>query len=326
MLLRAPLSAVVLAAVWLSAAAPAPSVARLARADGQADRKPPTVRMLTPARLRPPRFVGLQVRDGGSGVDGIALRVSGTRVPVGDFVASGRVHFRPLLGWEPGRLYRIRMTADDRAGNVRRFARSIRARSFGIVKLAIRDLTRAKLAGAHGAGGCGYVHLRPRGLPPGIAPLAIGDSVMLGAAWRLARAGVESDTLCGRSPGAGLGVLRRRRHRHTLPRVVVVALGTNAPITSGDIAAMLRVLGPRRKLMLVTQQRKWQAVGTGPMRRAARRHPHRITVIDWARVARGHRGWLWGDGTHLRPGGLPGYTRLIARAARAPLRRQYVLR
>jgi hypothetical protein len=264
--------------------------------------------------------------DAGSGVRAGTLAVNGRPIEVGDLAERGRVLFRARAGWEPGRSYRIRMTATDRAGNVRKFTRAIRARNFGIVALAIRNLTRARAAGAHAAGGCGYVHLRPRHFPLGSAPLALGDSVMLGAAWRLTRAGFETDTLCGRSPRAGLEVLRRRRRKGTLPEIVVVALGSNAPMTSLDIAAMIRVLGPRRKLMLVTQMRSWRPVGGGPMRRASRRHPARVSTIDWSTLARRNRRWLWGDGTHLRPAGLPGYTRLIHRAAWSKLRGRYVRR
>jgi hypothetical protein len=290
------------------------------------DVTPPVVRMSTPTRVEPARFVALRVTDAGSGVSAGALAVNGTRIDLGDLAERGRVVFRARAGWEPGRLYRIRMTATDRAGNRRRFTRTIRAHNFGIVALAIRNLTRARAAIAHAAGGCGYVHLRPRHFPPGSAPLALGDSVMLGAAWRLTRAGFETDTLCGRSPSAGLEVLRRRRHKGTLPGIVVVALGTNAAISSRDIAAMLRVLGPRRELMLVTQMRSWRPVGGGAMRRAARHHPARVALIDWSTLARRHPGWLWGDGTHLRPAGLPGYTRLIHREVWSKLRGRYVRR
>jgi hypothetical protein len=289
------------------------------------DEKPPVIRMSTPTRVGPARFVVLRVADPGSGVGAATLTVNGTRVDVGDLAGRGRVRFRARAGWEPGRLYRIRMSATDRAGNVRTFTRAIRARNFGIAALAIRDLTRARAASAHAAGGCGYVHLRPRHFPLGSAPLALGDSVMLGAAWRLTRAGFETDTLCGRSPRAGLEVLRRRRRKGTLPEIVVVALGSNAAMTSRDIGAMLRVLGPRRKLMLVTQMRHWRAVGGGPMRRASRRHPARVALIDWSRLGGRNPQWLWGDGTHLRPAGLPGYTRLIHGAVWSKLRGEYVL-
>src|SRR4051812_22700819 len=270
-----------------------------------ADSEPPAVSMRTPSRIGAARFVVLRVADAATAT----LAVNGTRVDAGDVAARGRVRVRARFGWEPGRRYRIRMTAADSAGNVRSFRASIRARNFGIHPLAIRNLTRARAPVVHSAGGCGYVHLRPRHIRPGRAPLALRDSVMLGAAWRLTRAGFETDTLCGRSPRAGVGVLRRRRARGTLPEVVVVALGSNLPMTSRDIRALLRVLGPRRRLMLVTQMRHRRAVSGAPMRRAARRHPRRVGLIDWSELARRHSGWLWGDGTHLRPSGLPGYTR-----------------
>src|SRR4051812_21163753 len=271
--------------------------------------------MLTPARIAPHRYAVIQV----SGADRATLHVNGTRVGVGDLAAHPWIRFRARAGWEPRKRYRIRVTATDSAGNVREFARTIRGRSFGIHTVALRDLIRPGRT-------CGYVHLRPRHFRAGRAPLALGDSVMLGAAWRLTHAGFESDTLCGRSPRAGLEVLRRRRDRGTLPEVVVVGLGTNATMTYGDVAAMLRVLGPRRKLMLVTATRHWRSVSGAPMRRAARRHPRRVALVDWAALARRHPGWLWGDGTHLRPRGLPGYTRLIHRVAWRSLRGRYLLR
>jgi hypothetical protein len=276
---------------------------------------PPGIRMVTPTRIAPHRFVVLQVK----GAASATLHVNGTRVDAGDLAAHPWIRFRARSGWEPRKPYRVRVTATDHAGKVRRFERTIRARNFGIHTVATRDLERPGRT-------CGYVHLRPSHFRAGVAPLALGDSVMLGAAWRLTHAGFETDTLCGRSPRSGLAVLRRRRHRGTLPEVVVVGLGTNAPMTSRDVAAILRVLGPRRKLMLVTQTRHWRAVSSGPMRHAARRHPRRVAVIDWSALARRHPGWLWGDGTHLRPLGLPGYTRLIHRIAWQPLRGRYVRR
>jgi hypothetical protein len=78
--------------------------------------------------------------------------------------------------------------------------------------------------------------------------------------------------------------------------------------------------------MLVTQMRHRREVSAAPMRRAVRRHPRRVGLIDWSALARRHPHWLWGDGTHLRPTGLPGYTRLIHRAVWTVLRGQYVSR
>src|SRR5690349_18735839 len=207
----------------------------------------PDVRMLTPTRIAPHRFAVVQVK----GAAWATLHVNGTRVEVSDLGSGGRIRFRARYGWEPRKRYRVVVRAVGRDGDVRSFERVVRATNFRIVTLAERDLT-------HPGRTCGYVRLRPRHFRAGSAPLALGDSVMLGAAWRLTHAGFETDTLCGRSPRAGLDVLRRRRHRGTLPRVVAVGLGSNAPMTSRDVAAMLRVLGPRRKLMLVISMRHWR--------------------------------------------------------------------
>ena len=159
--------------------------------------------------------------------------------------------------------------------------------------------------------GCGHVRLAPRGGLPGVAPLAIGDSVMYGAAWKLSHRGFEVDAMCGRSPAGGLFTLRNRRRKGTLPEIVVVALGTNVFPTSRDISRMLRVLGHRRTLMLVTPFRSWRPVGGTAIRRAAQRYSRRIELIDWSSRARFNRQWFWSDGTHLRTAGEFAYARLL---------------
>ena len=165
------------------------------------------------------------------------------------------------------------------------------------------------------AQGCGYAHRAPAGARIGTAPFALGDSVMLGAARLLSRKGFEVDARCARNPAEGLSILRQRRRRGTLPQIVVMALGTNIVTSSGDIARMLRAVGRRRTLMLVTPFRSWHPFNTGPMRRAARKRPKRVKLIDWSSRARRNHHWLWGDGTHLRPAGVEAYTRILKRAA-----------
>src|SRR3954454_20787932 len=84
----------------------------------------------------------------------------------------------------------------------------------------------------------------PRSNPP---PLAIGDSVMIAAAHRLARRGWEVDAREGRFMRSALRILRTRRRRDTRPDVVVVGIGTNLPPTYDEIRRSLRLLGPHRK-------------------------------------------------------------------------------
>ena len=49
------------------------------------------------------------------------------------------------------------------------------------------------------------------------------------------------------------------------------------------------------------------------MRRAARRHPDRVALLDWTRYSHGHPSWFW-DSIHLTPAGARGFARLLARA------------
>ena len=166
---------------------------------------------------------------------------------------------------------------------------------------------------------CGFAHRAPAGARVGTAPLALGDSVMLGAARVLAHRGFEVDARCARNPAEGLSILRQRARRGSLPQVVVMALGTNIAISSPDINRMLRTVGRRRKLMLVTPFRSWHPFHTQPMRRIARRRPKRVKLIDWSKRASGNHQWFWSDGTHLRPDGVEAYTHILKHAVWAHL-------
>jgi hypothetical protein len=145
------------------------------------------------------------------------------------------------------------------------------------------------------------------------APLAVGDSVMLGAADRLARAGFEVDARGCRQMSAGLDILRARRRAGTLPRVVIVALGTNWVVTRHDIRRALAIVGSRRLLVLMTPRELGGGSGSDARveRDAGRRHPRRIAVADWVRFSAGHSSWFAGDGIHLGAGGVAGMVRLL---------------
>jgi hypothetical protein len=162
-----------------------------------------------------------------------------------------------------------------------------------------------------------------RNLTPGPAPLAIGDSVLLGALDEVSAAGFEIDTRGCRQMGEGLRVMAARRRAGRLPRFVVVALGTNLNITSGEISAALRIMGKRRVLGLVTPREEGGGSGSDAavVRQAGRRHRGRVVVLDWVAYSSGRGGWFAGDGIHLGPGGAAGLASLLARG----LRRVYPL-
>jgi hypothetical protein len=145
----------------------------------------------------------------------------------------------------------------------------------------------------------------------GPAPLAVGDSVMLGAVPQLRRAGFEVDARGCRQMSHGLRLLARRRDLGSLPDVVVVALGHNWTITIDDIRRALVILGPERVLGMVTPRGDY-ASARAAISAAGRRWPARVRVLPWAARSAG-KPWTW-DGLHLTAAGARAYTRLLSRA------------
>jgi hypothetical protein len=155
-----------------------------------------------------------------------------------------------------------------------------------------------------------------RDLGPGHAPLVLGDSVAIYAVDPLARLGFEADARGCRLWPDGTDVLERRKERRRLPHLVVMALGSNWRIPMYEIERTVEVMGPGRVLAIVTPRGKnWerhQDVAT--VRRAARRWPEMVKVLDWVRASRGRRGWFGSDGIHLTRPGLDAYVRCIKQA------------
>jgi hypothetical protein len=167
----------------------------------------------------------------------------------------------------------------------------------------------------------GDTHLPPTtALRDGPAPLAVGDSVMLGAIAQIRRAGFEVDAAGCRLWSQGLELLEERARRGSLPDLIVIALGTNWTVSNDDIGAALRVIGPERVLGLVTPRE----VGGEPspdqvvIRQAAERWPDRVEVIDWAAASDGKDTWVYDDGVHLRPAGARALAELMREAALSP--------
>jgi hypothetical protein len=149
---------------------------------------------------------------------------------------------------------------------------------------------------------------------PGPAPLAVGDSVMLGAVPELRRAGFEVNARGCRQMSEGLELLAGRRR--SLPGVVVVALGYNWTISIAEIRRALIILGPRRVLGMVTPRGEY-ASARAAIRAAGRRWPARVKVLRWAARSAG-KPWTW-DGLHLTPAGSRGFARLLSNAFEWPL-------
>lgn len=165
---------------------------------------------------------------------------------------------------------------------------------------------------------CGGVHVaepghHPRGQRP---PLAIGDSTMLLALYELSAAGFEANAHGCRQYAEALAILRSRRNHGTLPHMVLIALGADGSVTSGDLDQTLHILGRGRVLGLVTPRELGGGSGSDAAdeRLIAHRYPKRTLLLDWVRYSAGHGGWFQPDGLHLTTAGAQAFTRLLKRA------------
>ena len=104
-----------------------------------------------------------------------------------------------------------------------------------------------------------------------------------------------------RSWRQGHAILRRKKRRHRLPRLVVMALGTNWYISRDGIGRTRRLIGRKHVLAIVTPREPGGYTGDDAkrIRAAARAHPRRIKLLDWVRFSRGHGSWFGPDGIHL---------------------------
>jgi hypothetical protein len=167
--------------------------------------------------------------------------------------------------------------------------------------------------------GCGGVETaRPKHKVAARPPLAIGDSSMLLALPALARVGYKVNARGCRQFAEGLRLLRQARRGHQLPHLVVLALGADASVTGGQIQQAKKIVGPKRKLGLVTPRE----LGGGEsndarvIRNAGQRDPEHIKVLDWVHYSAGHGSWFQPDGLHLTFSGAKAFARLLKKLVR----------
>jgi peptidoglycan/LPS O-acetylase OafA/YrhL len=161
---------------------------------------------------------------------------------------------------------------------------------------------------------------------PGITPglggymTAVGDSVMLASAPQLQAAlpGIYIDAQVSRQMGQGIALVSELAARHALRPIVVVGLGTNGPVTTAQVHALLRAIGPARELVLVNTfvPRPWEDGDNQVLAAAARNYP-RVTLANWFATIRDRTSLLWSDGVHPQPRGAALYARMLASAARS---------
>ena len=135
---------------------------------------------------------------------------------------------------------------------------------------------------------------------------AVGDSVMLDYQADLEAdvPGVDAEAAVSRQWATGEQILQELRSEGRLGAVVVVALGTNGPITSADFDAMMSILAGASRVVFVTivVDRPWQNPNNQVLSSGVSRYPNAV-IADWYSLESQNPSWVYSDGTHLPIGG-----------------------
>ena len=149
---------------------------------------------------------------------------------------------------------------------------------------------------------------------------AIGDSVMAAGAMALHAAlpGIYIDAKPSRQMPAGLDVVRSLADSGRLRPVVVVGLGTNYIVTTGELRQLMQVLGPHRQLVLINTYvpDQWSKDVNTTIAAFIRGHPN-VVLADWFDTIKDRTYLLWPDKIHPQLPGTKLYARMVYRAVQA---------
>ena len=150
--------------------------------------------------------------------------------------------------------------------------------------------------------------------------LAIGDSVMLGAANVLTERGVTVDAVKSRPYRQALEIANFMKSVNRLGSVVIIHLGTNNTV---DEKTLDEIMVPLRDvpLVLFVTVHVPSEVRQNTNNRRINELPARyenVKILDWFAVATAHPEYLYSDKTHIRPEGQKVYADLMMQAIGRP--------
>jgi peptidoglycan/LPS O-acetylase OafA/YrhL len=156
--------------------------------------------------------------------------------------------------------------------------------------------------------------------PAVIENLALGDSVMLGAAGQLKELGYTVDAQESRQFSMGLETIAALNAENRLGQRVVVHLGTNGPIGASDLTAMMNELSGVPQVILVTNDvdRDYTVDNNALLYDAIATYPN-VGLLDWHGLTSSCPGnCFYDDGIHLRPDGQAYYASLVGNVTGLP--------
>ena len=175
---------------------------------------------------------------------------------------------------------------------------------------------------------CGHEHTSPAKVNPygpndGPPPIAIGDSTMLFPIPDLNKVGFDVNAAGCRGFKQAVWVARDMRNRGVLPRLILINSYGNGGVNPDLIKFALKVIGPKRTLVLVTaydaDTGHPPAPDTDVIVQAARDHPDQIKLLDWVKYSLPHHkvdpepgAWFLPDLFHPNIAGSHAYADFLA--------------
>jgi hypothetical protein len=143
--------------------------------------------------------------------------------------------------------------------------------------------------------------------------LAVGDSVMLGAAPVLDDAGIEVSAEVSRQMKDMIPVMQQLQAAELFGTAVIVHLGTNGPFSDETLSQFMATLSGVPNVIVLTARanRGWIADNNAKLR-GLDHEGDNIILLDWEVLSNECPGDCFAaDGIHLRPDGQRYYGQLI---------------
>lgn len=146
---------------------------------------------------------------------------------------------------------------------------------------------------------------------------AVGDSIMADNSHDLQTVFKQAyvSAKVGRQIWQAGEVLTALKKRGELAPNVLINLGTNSPMTSAQIAKVVKTIGKGHRIFWVNTHvptRNWETEVNATLGMAAKKYKN-FYVIDWHSYSVNRSDWFWQDNVHPNPQGNIHYTHLVAK-------------
>ena len=146
--------------------------------------------------------------------------------------------------------------------------------------------------------------------------LAIGDSVMLGAARKLKAKGITVDAEKNRQFNESLQIFGYLKATRELGDNVVIHLGTNNGTTKQTLDRIMKALVDVKLVVFLTTHvptKGWQQETNSLIAALPKQYPN-VKVLYWNAITKDHPEYFAGDKVHLKPAGQDFYVEQIMAA------------